>query len=128
MLSVQVLVVDDDPVSNRLVVSALRKAQFNPRSTEDPVVAWQWANQEHFDLLLLDIEMPVLNGVELCMRLRSLPGYEKTPDIFVTVHSDFGSRAKSSLSGGDDLIAKPVLPMELAANVVMHLSRRQTAA
>ena len=47
-LSAQVLVVDDDPVSNRLVVSALREAQLDPRSTEDPLVAWQWANQRAF--------------------------------------------------------------------------------
>ncbi len=127
-LSAQVLVVDDDPVSNRLVVSALREAQLNPRSTEDPLVAWQWINQEHFDLVLMDIEMPGLNGFELCERLRAVPGYELTPVIFVTIHTDFESRAKSSLSGGDDLIAKPILPMELAAKVVMHLLKRQLPA
>ncbi len=126
--SVQVLVVDDDPLSNRLMDSALRKAQFNPRSTEDPLVAWQWAHHEHFDLILLDVEMPVLNGFELCERLRTVPGYEKTPVIFVTVHSDFESRAKSSLSGGNDLIAKPILPMELAAKAVMHLLKSQMPA
>jgi CheY-like chemotaxis protein len=127
-LPTQVLVVDDDPVSNRLVVSALREAQLNPRSTEDPLVAWEWANQEHFDLILLDIEMPGLNGFELCERLRVVPGYELTPVIFVTIHTDFESRAKSSLSGGDDLIAKPILPMELAAKVVMHLLKKQMPA
>ena len=127
-LSVKVLVVDDDPLSNRLVVAALREAQLNPRSTEDPIVAWQWANSEHFDLILLDVEMPVLNGFELCKRLRAVPGYEHTPVIFVTVHSDFESRAKSSVSGADDLIAKPILPMELAAKVVMHLLKSQVPA
>jgi len=128
LLSAQVLVVDDDPVSNRLVVSALGQAQLKALSTEDPLVAWQWANRELFDLILLDIEMPVLNGFEFCKRLRALPAYEHTPVIFVTVHSDFESRAKSSLSGADDLIAKPILPMELAAKVVMHLLKRQMLA
>ncbi len=127
-LSVRVLVVDDDPLSNRLMDSALRQAKLNPRSTEDPLVAWQWAHHEHFDLILLDVEMPVLNGFELCERLRAVPGYEKTPVIFVTVHNDFESRAKSSLSGGNDLIAKPILPMELAAKAVMHLLKSQTPA
>ena len=127
-LSAQVLVVDDDPLSNRLMDSALRQAQLNPRSTEDPLVAWQWAHHEHFDLILLDVEMPVLNGFELCERLRAVPSYEKTPVIFVTIHSDFESRAKSSLSGGNDLIAKPILPMELAAKAVMHLLKSQMHA
>ena len=125
-LSTQVLLVEDDPVSNHLAVAALRQAQLNPRSTEDPLVAWQWVHQERFDLVLLDIEMPGLDGFQLCERLRRVPGYEKTPVIFVTIHSDFESRAKSSLSGGDDLIAKPILPMELAAKVVMHLLKSQT--
>jgi CheY-like chemotaxis protein len=126
--STQVLVVDDDPVSNRLVVSALQQAQLKATCTEDPLVAWQWINHQHFDLILLDIEMPVLNGFELCKRLRTVPGYEHIPVIFVTVHSDFESRAKSSLSGADDLISKPILPMELAAKVVMHLFKRQVRA
>jgi DNA-binding response OmpR family regulator len=116
-----VLVVDDDAVSNRLAVSALRDAQIEARSTEDPEVAWQWVQQEEFDLILLDIEMPGLDGFELCKRLRALPAYARTPVIYVTVHSDFQTRAKSMLSGGDDLIAKPILPLELAAKVVMHL-------
>ena len=124
-LSPQILVVDDDPLSNRVIVSALRQAGLNTRSTEDPQAAWQWLSGEHFDLVLLDIEMPGLDGIELCERLRRLPGYEKTPVIFVTIHTDFESRAKSTLSGGNDLIAKPILPMELAAKVVMHLIKSQ---
>ncbi len=127
-LSGQILVVDDDPLSNRLVVSGLRQAQLRARSTEDPAMAWQWLQSGQFgayDLIILDIEMPGLNGFELCQRLRKLPGYAKTPVIYVTSHSDFEYRAKSTLSGGDDLIGKPILPMELAAKVIMHLIRRQ---
>jgi DNA-binding response OmpR family regulator len=72
--------------------------------------------------------MPVLNGFELCKRLRKVPGYEKTPVIFVSSHDDVGSRAKATLSGADDLVAKPFLPQELAAKVVMHLVKRQMLA
>jgi DNA-binding response OmpR family regulator len=124
-LSTRVLVVNDNLMANRMVVAALRQAQLDVCSAEDSVVAWQWINREQFDLVLLDIEMPVLNGLELCKRLRMVPGYERTPVIFVSSHDDVGSRAKSTLSGADDLIAKPFLPQELAARVVMHLVRRQ---
>jgi DNA-binding response OmpR family regulator len=123
--SAAVLVVDDDPLSNRLVVSALSQAQLEPRSTEDPVVAMQWLQAEKFDLVLLDIEMPGMSGFELCKALRLLPGYAKTPVVYLTHHNDFEHRVQSTLSGGDDLIAKPVLPMELAAKVVMHLLKGQ---
>jgi CheY-like chemotaxis protein len=127
-LTAQALVVDDDPLSNRLVVTALKRAQLQARSTDDPLVGLRWLEETHYDLVLLDIEMPGMDGFELCRRLRKLPGYQKTPVIYVTSHSDFESRARSVVSGGDDLIAKPVFPMELAVKAVAHLLKRDTAA
>ncbi len=131
-LSAQVLVVDDDSLNNRLVVTALQRAQLHTRSTDDPLVGLQWLKETHFNLVLLDIEMPGIDGFELCRRLRLLPGHQKTPVIYVTSHDDFESRAKGVLSGGDDLISKPVFPIELAVKAVSHLLKselaRQTAA
>jgi CheY-like chemotaxis protein len=124
-LSGQALAVDDDPMSNRLVVSALRHAHLRARSTEEPQTALRWLQAERFDLVLLDVEMPGMDGFELCKRLRALPGYQQTPVIYVTSHGDFESRTKSVLSGGDDLIAKPVFAMELAVKAVAHLLKRQ---
>ena len=124
-LSVQALVVDDDPLSNRLVVAALQRAHLQARSADDPLVGLQWLKERRFDLVLLDIAMPGMDGFELCRRLRALPGYQKTPVIYVTAHGDFENRAKSVLSGGDDLIAKPVFPMDLAVKAVTLLLKRQ---
>ena len=124
-LQAQVLVVDDDPLSNRLAVSALQRAHLRARSTEDPLVGLQWLKQYRFDLVLLDIEMPGMDGFELCRRLRTLPGYQKTPVMYVTSHSDFEHRTKSILSGGDDLISKPMFPMDLAVKAVAMLLKRQ---
>jgi DNA-binding response OmpR family regulator len=124
-LSAQVLVVDDDPVANEIVVAALARARLNARSAEDSLVAWQWINSEHFDLVILRSEMPVLNGLQLCERLRRVPGYEKTPVILVAAQEDLDIRATSALMGADDLMAKPILPQELAARVVTHLVRTQ---
>jgi len=126
-LSVQALVVDDDPLSNRLVVSALQRAQIQARSTEDPKEGLRRLQERHFDLVLLDVAMPGMDGFELCKRLRKLPGYEKTPVLYVTAHEDFEDCAKSALSGGDDLIAKPVFPMDLAVKAVTLLLKRQMA-
>jgi CheY-like chemotaxis protein len=120
------LVVDDDRLSNRLVISALRNAQLQSRGTESPEIALRWLQEKHYDLVLLDIEMPGMDGIELCKRVRRLPGYEKTPIIYVTLHSDFETRAKGALSGADDLIAKPILATELAVKVVMHLLKSQS--
>ena len=127
-LSAKALVVDDDPLSNRLVVAALTRAQLQARSTDDPLIGLQWLKETHYDLVLLDIEMPGMDGFELCRRLRTLPGYQQTPVIYVTSHSDFESRAKSIMSGASDFISKPVFPMELAVKAVAYLLKRETPA
>lgn len=117
----KVLVVDDDAVSNRLVLWALANANLRARSTEDPLAGLRLITHEQFDLILLDLEMPGMHGFEFCKRVRALPAYAKTPVIYVTIHSEFANRARGAMVGGDDLIAKPVLPTELAVKTTMHL-------
>ena len=126
--SPKALVVDDDPLSNRLITAALRRAQLTAASTEDPVTAMDLARETKFDLVLLDIEMPGMSGFDLCKQIRALPGYRHTPVLFVTNHADFESRSKSVLSGGNDLIAKPVLPIELAVKSVALLLKNNLDA
>jgi len=57
--------------------------------------------------------------------LRLMPGYAKTPVIYVTLHSDFETRTRTAISGGNDLIGKPILPTELAVKALMHLLKSQ---
>lgn len=124
----QVLVVDDDPLANRIALAALSRANLRGQAVEDPHAALRLLAQQRFELVLLDVEMPHLTGFELGRKIRLLPGYENTPVIYVTAHSDFESRSRSILSGGNDLIAKPILPIELAVKAVSHLLRGRLAA
>lgn len=116
-----VLVVDDDPLSNHLAVAALRRAHLSARAADNPLIGLELLKQHQFDLILLDVEMPHMTGFDLCRKLRTLPGYAQTPVVYVTAHNDFASRATSVISGGQDLIAKPVFPIELAVKAVTHL-------
>lgn len=116
----EVLVVDDDQLSNRLVVSSLRAVQVKAQSANHPVAALNLLAATHYDLVLLDVEMPGMDGITFCRRLRMSPGYQNTPVIFVTLHSDAQTRARTVESGGNDLITKPISPSELAVKVVMH--------
>lgn len=127
-LNAEVLVVDDDALSNRIALAALSRARVNARACESPLAALELMAKQKFDLVLLDIEMPQMNGFETCRNLRQLPGYETTPVIYVTSHADFESRAKSILVGANDLIAKPIFPIELAVKAVAHLIRRKLAS
>jgi CheY-like chemotaxis protein len=120
-LQAKVLIVDDDPVCNFATAAAMKRAKLEAVSTQDSAAALQLAGATHYDIVLLDINMPGLNGFELCEKIRLLPGYQKTPVIFVTSNSEFQNRAKAVLSGGNDLIAKPISPLELALKTIMHL-------
>lgn len=122
-LTGEVLIVDDDPLANRSAQVALKRAKLRAQATENPRAALELLAHTRFDLFLLDIEMPHLNGYELCRKIRCLPGYEQTPVIYITAHGDFESRKQSILAGGNDLIAKPIFPIELAVKAVMHLIR-----
>jgi CheY-like chemotaxis protein len=121
--SAEVLVVDDDPLANRIALAALSRARLTARSVENPLAALELLAKQPFDLVLLDVEMPHMSGFEVCRNLRQLPGYETTPVIYVTSHGDFETRAKSILVGANDLIAKPIFPIELAVKAVAHLIR-----
>ena len=118
-----ILVVDDEAISRRAVTYALEKAKLTSVNVEDPNAALNLLAKGRFDLVFLDVDMPGMNGFELCTKLRALPGYKKTPVIFVTNLNDFESRASSMMSGGNDFIGKPFLFMELAVKALVHALR-----
>jgi DNA-binding response OmpR family regulator len=124
----RVLVVDDEAISRRAVTYALEKAKLKATSVEDPLEAERLLNENPYDLVFLDVDMPGMTGFELCSRLRSLPGYKATPVVFVTSLNDFESRANSTMSGGNDFIAKPFLFMELAVKALVHLLRSRLSS
>lgn len=109
-----VLVVDDEPLSNRALVHALSRANVKPTSTASSAAALELFQNHRYDLLLLDYMMPGMNGLELYQKLRALPRYQKTPVIFVTSATEFKTQHAEILARGDDIITKPILPIELA--------------
>jgi CheY-like chemotaxis protein len=125
--SAKILVVDDETISRKMICSALGKANLRAVSLDDPLAAQRLLEQDHFDLIFLDVEMPGLSGIELCANIRKMEMNCATPVVFVTSHSDFGDRAQSTLSGGNDFIAKPFLLVELAVKAVTWLFRESPA-
>jgi CheY-like chemotaxis protein len=125
--SPMILVVDDESISREMILSALKKADVRAIGLDNSTLALQVLEQNCFDLIFLDVEMPKPDGIEVCERLRKMPTNRTTPVVFVTAHSDSESRARSSLSGGNDFIAKPFLLVELAVKAVIHLLHRQAS-
>lgn len=123
----EVLVVDDEAISRRAITYALDKAKLKSMSVEDPIKALDLLSQKKFDLVFLDVDMPNMTGFELCSKIRTLPSYAKTPVVFVTGLNDLESRANSTMSGGNDFIAKPFLFIELTVKALVHVLRSRLA-
>ena len=121
----KILVVDDDPISLRAVIFALEKAKLKSVPVEDPMEALNLIAETKFDLIFLDVDMPGMNGFELCSKLRTDQLNRKTPVVFVTNLNDFENRANSTMSGGNDFIAKPFMFIELAVKALIHVLRGQ---
>jgi DNA-binding response OmpR family regulator len=124
---VNILVVDDEILSRRAITYALEKANLKSCSVEEPQVALNSAMETSYDLIFLDVQMPGMDGFELCTKIRALPTNKTTPVIFVTSLTDFKSRARSSLSGGTDLIAKPFMFIELSVKALTYVLRGRLA-
>jgi len=124
--AIRILVVDDEIISRRAVTHALDKAKLKSVNIENPLKAFDLLLENRFDLIFLDVDMPHMNGFELCSKIRMLDTYKKTPIVFVTSLNDFEARANSTMSGGNDFIAKPFLFIELAVKALIHILRGQT--
>lgn len=122
------LVVDDDPISSRAVCAALEKARLRTVRTDQPSLALTLMEQNPFNLVLLDVRMPGMDGFAVCKQLRAFEHHHRTPVIFVTSLADFATRANSMLSGGNDLFAKPFLLADLACRALTCLIRAELQA
>jgi DNA-binding response OmpR family regulator len=121
----RILVVDDEAISRRAITHALEKAKLGCVNVEDPNVAYKLLTEQPFDLVFLDVDMPGMNGFELCKKMRVLPAHKKTPVVFVTSLNDLENRASSMMSGGNDFIGKPFLFIELAVKALVYVQRGQ---
>lgn len=120
----RILVVDDDLISRKAVNHALNKVGLTAMSVEDPQAALGVLSENRFDLVILDVDMPVMSGLDLCKQMRTMPLHGETPVIFVTSLSDFNTRAQTILIGGvADLIGKPFPFLELGVKALIYLYR-----
>jgi two-component system KDP operon response regulator KdpE len=115
-----VLVVDDEPGILRLVDLVLTNDGFRVVAADNGLEALRLAEQHHPDIIILDIRMPEMGGMEVMRRLRERVS---TPVVFLTGQSEDESKILGLESGGDDYIVKPFNPGELNARVRAVLRR-----
>jgi DNA-binding response OmpR family regulator len=102
-----VLLVDDDEAARILTEIALTNAGFRVVQAENGKDALDVFRVEHPDIVLLDVNMPVMDGFEACRELRKLPGGESVPVLMVTGNEDVGSINRAYEIGATDFLIKP---------------------
>lgn len=127
VMSQSILVVDDDPHIRDVVCFALGKAGMTTRSAADGAEALRLAEEQVPDLLILDINMPEMDGLEVTRRLRQT---SEVPILFLSSRDDEIDRVLGLELGADDYVTKPFSPRELVAriNAILKRTRAPVAA
>jgi len=124
----KILLVDDQPKNIQVAGTLLTTNGYEVEFATDGFRALEWLSEESFDLVLLDVMMPGMDGFETCRKLKLLPGGTEIPVIFLTAKSDTDSLVEGFAAGGVDYLAKPFQAEELLVRVRTHLEMKQMRA
>jgi len=120
-----VLIVDDVPKNIQLLGSILKEESYELEFATSGKEALEWLDSKQFDLVLLDIMMPEMDGFEVCRRIKENPGTREISVIFLTAKADFQSIIQGFEAGAVDYITKPYNRRELLIRVKTHLTMQQ---
>jgi phosphoserine phosphatase RsbU/P len=122
----EILVVDDDPLTRKMLVRTLTAAGYQCLASENGLAAWDQMRASQPSLVLLDLEMPDLDGAELVRRMRAdaNPAIAQIPTIMLTGHIDEQSEVLCLEAGADDFVTKPINTTVLRARIETHLRLR----
>jgi len=104
----KVLVVEDNIMNLELVLDILGSMDFEAKGVENGKEALSLIEQEQYDLILMDIELPGMNGIDLMNNIKRKISYEKVPVIALTAYAMKGDKERLIASGFDDYMAKPL--------------------
>ena len=124
-----ILIVDDTPANLQLLASMLKERGYKPRTVSSGMRALEAARLMLPDLVLLDVNMPVMDGFEVCERLKADPDLKDIPILFISALTDTMVKVRAFRVGGDDYITKPFQFEEVEARVrtqlELHRQRRE---
>jgi len=121
----KILVIDDTPYIRELLSEILHEQDYEIRLAPNGALGLLAAENEFPDLIILDIDMPDMDGYEVCQRLKSYQSLKKIPVIFISAINDTQKIVKAFESGGVDYITKPFHFEEVLARVDTHLTLRR---
>jgi diguanylate cyclase (GGDEF)-like protein len=119
----RVMAVDDDPSTLVALRELLEPRGIALTTLDDPLRFWDVFAESSPDLLVLDVEMPRLGGIELCRVVRNDASRAAVPVIFLTVHTDSDTVHRVFAAGADDFVSKPIVGPELVTRIFNRLER-----
>lgn len=119
----KILVVDDEPDILDLISFNLSREGYQVFTATNGKLAIEKAKEENPDLIILDVMMPVMDGIEACRVMRSMPEFKHTFVVFLTARSEEYSEIAGFHVGADDYIAKPIKPRALMSRINAILRR-----
>jgi len=117
--------VDDDPDNCDAIRMTMESSAMRTHCALEPAVALTELAATRYDLIFLDVNLPGMDGFELCKQIRELALHETTPVVFLTGLATLENRVQSSLSGGSDFIAKPFNLHELSVKAMTLILKTQ---
>lgn len=121
----RILVVDDDPVFLRVLRTVIEPWGYRMSALDNPLRFWEVLQATSPDLLILDVAMPEINGIELCQAIRTDPQWHALPILFLTAHRDSHTIERVFAAGADDYATKPIVGAELLARINNRLERHR---
>ena len=120
----KILIVDDDASIREVLSTQLTRLRYDTVTAADGEQALELFKSERPDLVLMDLMMPQMDGLEACSKMRALEKKgERVPILFLTARDTSQDKMSSALSGGDDFISKPISLQELRDHVEAAFAR-----
>jgi CheY-like chemotaxis protein len=114
MQNIHLLVVEDNPVNQKMALTMIRKAGYIVDGVENGKLAVDTLKKQPYDLVLMDVQMPVMDGYQATQEIRKMEGDKKhTTIVAMTAHAMAGDREKCIKAGMDDYLSKPINPQEM---------------
>jgi two-component system cell cycle response regulator DivK len=121
-MSKRILVVEDQEDNRQIIRDMLAATDYEITEAEDGEEALAAVAKERPDLILMDIQLPVMDGYEATRRIKADPSLRSIPIIAVTSYALSGDNEKANAAGCDDYVTKPYSPRELLAKIRQHLA------
>jgi diguanylate cyclase (GGDEF)-like protein len=120
-----VLLVDDDPVVLAEAARLLEDGGVKVHTLADPLRLWSALEEYAPEVVVLDVDMPLVSGIEMCRVMRNDPRWSATPVVFLTSSTGAETVQKVFAAGADDFVAKPIVGPELVTRITNRLERVQ---